>query len=104
MAARRSGSSFPYPTVALDRRSGSSTRAMPLSTNFSVWPGREKVRIGTLERAEGGDLAAIREIADRLDGKPAQVIDRPELDDVTKLTNAELHFIAAGGLLDRRED
>jgi ribosomal protein L17 len=29
-----------------------------------------------IERAEEGDLAAIREIADRLDGKPAQVIER----------------------------
>jgi hypothetical protein len=28
------------------------------------------------EKAEEGDLAAIRELADRLDGRPAQVIDR----------------------------
>ena len=42
-----------------------------------------------VEGAEEGELAAIREIADRLDGKPAQVIDRRELP-VTELTDAEL--------------
>jgi hypothetical protein len=50
-----------------------------------------------VEKAEEGDLAAIREIADRLDGKPAQVIDRRDLP-VTELTDAELLVIAAGGL------
>jgi hypothetical protein len=48
-------------------------------------------------------LAAIREIADRLDGKPAQVIDRRDLP-VTELTDAELIVIAAGGLPERKED
>jgi hypothetical protein len=48
-------------------------------------------------------LAAIREIADRLDGKPAQVIDRRDLP-VTKLTDAELIEIVAGGLPERKED
>jgi hypothetical protein len=56
-----------------------------------------------VERAEQGDLAAIREIADRLDGKPVQLLDRRDVP-VTELTDAELHFIAAGGLLERRED
>lgn len=56
-----------------------------------------------VERAEEGDLAAIREIADRLDGKPAQVIDRRELP-VTELTDAELYAIAAGELHERKED
>jgi hypothetical protein len=56
-----------------------------------------------IEKAEEGDLAAIREIADRLDGKPAQVIDRRDLP-VTELTDAELIVIAAGGLPERKED
>jgi len=56
-----------------------------------------------VERAEEGDLAAIREIADRLDGKPAQVIDRRDLP-ITELTDAELLIIAAGGLPERKED
>jgi hypothetical protein len=51
------------------------------------------------EKAEEGDLAAIRELADRLDGKPAQVIDRSDVP-VEKLTDAELHhIIASAGLL-----
>jgi len=49
------------------------------------------------EKAEEGDLAAIRELADRLDGKPAQVIDRRDAT-VEELTDAELHLIASGGL------
>jgi hypothetical protein len=47
--------------------------------------------------AEGGDLGAIRELADRLDGKPAQVIDRRDAP-VDELTDAQLHLIASGGL------
>ena len=53
--------------------------------------------------AEEGDLAAIREIADRLDGKPAQVIDRRDFP-VTEFTDAELLVIAAGALPERKED
>ena len=34
------------------------------------------LRINWPTMAEEGDSAAIRELADRLDGKPAQVIDR----------------------------
>jgi hypothetical protein len=49
------------------------------------------------EKAEEGDLAAIRELADRLDGKPAQVIDRRDAT-IDELSDAELHIIAASGL------
>jgi hypothetical protein len=55
-----------------------------------------------VKRAEEGDLAAIREIADRLDGKPAQVIDRRDVS-VTELTDAELMAIAARGLREPEE-
>jgi hypothetical protein len=47
--------------------------------------------------AEEGDLSAIREVADRLDGKPAQVIDRHAAA-IEELTDSELHLIASGGL------
>jgi len=47
--------------------------------------------------AEEGDLAAIRELADRLDGKPAQIVDRRDAD-IRELSDAELYSIAAGGL------
>jgi hypothetical protein len=52
-----------------------------------------------LEKARSGDMAAIKELADRLDGRAAQDSSvsiehrRPE-----ELTNEELMAIAAGGL------
>ena len=49
------------------------------------------------EKAEEGDLAAIRELADRLDGKPVQVIDRRDVP-LDQLSDAELNLIASGGL------
>jgi hypothetical protein len=52
-----------------------------------------------VERAEEGDLAAIREIADRLDGKPVPAIDLHDVP-VERLTDAQLRFLAAGGLED----
>ena len=55
-----------------------------------------------VEKAEEGELAAIREIADRLDGKPAQVVDRPDLP-ISKLSDEQLLAIAAGALPEREE-
>jgi hypothetical protein len=52
------------------------------------------------EKAEEGDLAAIREIADRLDGKPAQVIDRRDAP-IEELTDSELHLVASRELAER---
>ena len=49
------------------------------------------------EKAEEGDLAAIRELADRLDGKPVQMIDRRDAA-IDELSDADLHIIASGGL------
>ena len=49
------------------------------------------------EKAEEGDLGAIREIADRLDGKPVQVVDRRDVP-IEELSDSELHLIASGGL------
>ena len=55
-----------------------------------------------VEKAEEGELAAIREIADRLDGKPAPVIDRPDVP-LTELSDEQLLAIAAGALPERDE-
>ena len=55
-----------------------------------------------VEKAEEGELAAIREIADRLDGKPAQVIDRRDVP-LAELSDEELLAIAAGALPEREE-
>jgi hypothetical protein len=49
-----------------------------------------------LERAEGGDLQAIRKIFDRLDGRPVQAIERGDarLED---MTDQQLMAIIRGG-------
>ena len=43
-----------------------------------------------IEMAEGGDLQAIREIADRLDGKPAHAIECHDTRPITQWSDAEL--------------
>jgi len=55
-----------------------------------------------VEKAEEGELAAIREIADRLDGKPVQMLDRRDVP-LNQLTDEELLVIAGGGLPEREE-
>ena len=55
-----------------------------------------------VEKAEEGELAAIREIADRLDGKPVQMLDRRDVP-LNQLTDEELLAIAAGALPERDE-
>jgi hypothetical protein len=47
--------------------------------------------------AEAGDLSAIKEVGDRLDGKPSQVIERGDVQ-VEMLTDRELFAISRGGL------
>ena len=47
--------------------------------------------------AEEGELGAIREVADRLDGKPAQAIDRRDVV-IEELSDEDLLIIASGGL------
>src|SRR6516225_2667421 len=55
-----------------------------------------------VEKAEEGELAAIREVADRLDGKPVQMLDRRDVP-LNQLTDEELLAIAAGALPEREE-
>ena len=55
-----------------------------------------------VEKAEEGELTAIREIADRLDGKPAQMIDRRDVP-INQLTDEELLAIGGGALPEREE-
>jgi hypothetical protein len=50
-----------------------------------------------IDGAEEGNLHYVREIADRLDGKPPQSIDRLDVQVVQELTDAELLMIASGG-------
>ena len=50
-----------------------------------------------IEMAEGGDLQAIKEVADRLDGKCAQTIERGDVT-VEVLSDLELFAIIRGGI------
>ncbi len=50
-----------------------------------------------LERALDGDLQGIREIADSLDGKPSQVIERGDVQ-VEMLTDRELRPVRSGAM------
>ena len=55
-----------------------------------------------IDKGEEGDLPSIREIADRLDGRPVQMIDRRELsiNSINELTDEELLVIASGGRIE----
>src|SRR6267142_785048 len=50
-----------------------------------------------IEMAETGDLQAIKEVGDRLDGKCAQTIERGDVVTVEMLSDAELNAIAWSG-------
>jgi hypothetical protein len=52
-----------------------------------------------IDRAEEGDLPSAREIADRLDGRPVQMIDRRDVV-ITQLSDEELLLIASGGRIE----
>jgi hypothetical protein len=89
----------------MGRPIGSVNREKPFSDALRIALRGDPLRLRRIaeklaEKAEEGDLAAIRELADRLDGKPAQVIDRRDVP-IEKLTDEELlHIIASGGLLE----
>jgi len=50
-----------------------------------------------IEKAEQGDLQAIREIADRLDGKATQAIEHSDVRPLRQMSDRELLAIAQGG-------
>jgi hypothetical protein len=52
-----------------------------------------------IDKCEEGDLASIRELVDRLDGKAVQAVDYGDVS-IEKFTDAQLHAIARGGLSD----
>lgn len=82
----------------MGRPIGSVNREKPFNEALRIALKRDPRRLPRIaeklaEKAEDGDLAAIREIADRLDGKPAQVVDRHDVRTAEELTDAELYFI-----------
>lgn len=56
-----------------------------------------------IEKALDGDLSSIREIADRLDGKPVQAVERSEVS-VELLSDLELFAIIRGGSFQRARE
>ena len=86
----------------MGRPIGSVNREKPFNDALRIALRRDPLRLRRIaeklaEKAEEGDLAAIRELADRLDGKPVQVVDRRDAA-IEELSDAELHLIATGGL------
>jgi hypothetical protein len=90
--------------ASMGRPIGSPNREKPFNDALRIALRGDPLRLRRIaeklaEKAEEGDLAAIRELADRLDGRPTQAIDHRDVP-IEVLTDAELHLIASGGLLE----
>jgi hypothetical protein len=86
----------------MGRPIGSVNTEKPLNDALRIALKRDPLRLHRIaerlaDKAEDGDLAAIKEIADRLDGKPMQAVDRRD-DPPEELTDAELNLILARAL------
>lgn len=57
----------------------------------------DRIAEQVVSKAEGGDLIAVKEIGDRLDGKPAMTLDATVTHDVRQLSDQELLAIIAEG-------
>ena len=91
----------------MGRPIGSTNREKPFNDALRIELRSNPLALRTIagkliEKAEEGELAAIREIADRLDGKPVQMLDRRDVP-LNQLTDEELLVIAGGGLPEREE-
>ncbi len=86
----------------MGRPIGSVNRAKPFTDVLRVAllsGGGRRLRViadKLVEKAEQGDLQAIREVIDRLDGKPVQAIERGDLQ-LQDMTDGQLLAIARGG-------
>ena len=92
--------------MIIGRRNGSVNREKPFTDALRLAllnGGRHRLRIiadKLAEMAEQGDLQAIREIADRLDGKPVQALERGDIP-VEAMTDQQLMSIIRGGSCER---
>ena len=86
----------------MGRPIGSQNRQKPFSDMLRVAllsGGGRRLRVivdKLAEKAEQGDLQAIHQIGDRLDGKPSQVIERGDVP-LEALSDRELFAIIRGG-------
>jgi hypothetical protein len=89
----------------MGRPNGSQNRQKPFTDVLRVAllsGGGRRLRViadKLVEKAEEGDLQAIREVIDRLDSKPSQVVERGDVP-VEVLSDAELFAIIRGGSRD----
>lgn len=79
----------------MGRPIGSVNREKPFNDALRIALKRDPRRLPRIaeklaEKAEDGDLAAIREIADRLDGKPGQFVDCSDVP-IRQIPTAELY-------------
>ena len=91
----------------MGRPVGSLNRQKPFADalRMEIGAGNDPRRLRTIARkliemAEGGNLQAIKEIADRLDGKCAQTIERGDVT-VEVLSDSELFAIIRGSPRDQ---
>ena len=82
----------------MGRPIGSVNREKPFNDALRIALKRDPFRLHRIaerlaDKAEEGDLSAIKEIADRLDGKPGQFVDRHDVVTADRLTDAQLHFL-----------
>jgi hypothetical protein len=90
----------------MGRPIGSVNREKPFNDALRIALKRDPRRLPRIaeklaEMAAGGDIGAIKEIADRLDGKPTTTFDRSDMP-IHELSDAELHLIASRGLSDEK--
>ncbi|WP_148203757.1 hypothetical protein [Nitrobacter winogradskyi] len=87
----------------MGRPIGSVNREKPVSDLLRVAVlsgGGRRLRVileKLIDKAEQGDLQAIREIMDRLDGKPVQAIERSDARPLRQMSDRELFEIIQGG-------
>ena len=92
----------------MGRPIGSTNREKPFNDALRIELRSNPLALRTIagkliEKAEEGELAAIREIADRLDGKPVPVIDHRDVP-VREMSDEQLLAIAAGALPEPPEE
>jgi hypothetical protein len=87
----------------MGRPIGSVNREKPVSDLLRVAVlsgGGRRLRViveKLLDKAERGDLQAMREVMDRLEGKPVQAIERSDARPLRQMSDRELFKIIQGG-------
>ena len=93
----------------MGRPIGSANREKPVSDLLRVAVlsgGGRRLRViieKLLDKAEQGDLQAIKEVFDRLDGKPVQAIERGDIP-IEAMTDQQLMAIIRGGIPEPLEE